>query len=347
MNTISAKIASIEYFLPSQTLTNEDIEKVFIDWTAEKIYLKTGVSIRHIASKDECSSDLGIEAAKKILEQNIIKPEDIDILIFCTETPDYLIPTTACIVQNRLGLPTSCAAFDINLGCSGFVYGLSIANAYIISGMARNILLINAETYSKTINPRDKSVRTIFGDAGTAVLICADNGFAKINDFVFGTDGSGHKNLIVPTSGFRTPKNTESAEEKEDGSGNIRSMDNLYMNGPSIFTFTLDVVPKTIAELLDKTNLNIDDIDFFIFHQANKFMLQHLIQKLHIPEKKAPINLEEYGNTVSCSIPIALRDCQQKNLFKKGDRIMLIGFGVGYSWASALLEWEGENESIS
>ncbi|HGE71682.1 TPA: ketoacyl-ACP synthase III [Candidatus Poribacteria bacterium] len=338
-----AEIAFIEYYLPQQILTNEDLQDLFDGWSSEKIYQKTGVSVRHIAAQNECSSDLGIESARKLITQNGIDPNDIDVLIFCTETPDYCLPTTACIVQDRLGLPKSCASFDINLGCSGFVYGLSIATAYIHSGMAHNVLLITAETYSKVINPLDKSTRTIFGDAGASTLICADRGFARIGDFVFGTDGSGHKNLIVPTSGFRIPKTVETSLEKKDESVNLRSLDNLYMDGPSIFTFALDVVPKTISELLDKANLSIDDIDFFIFHQVSKFMLQHLIQKLHIPEEKAPINLENYGNTVSCSIPITLRDCQQKNLFKKGDRIMLIGFGVGYSWASALLEWKDES----
>ena len=337
-----AKLANVEYYLPKQTLTNAELEDLFVDWTAEKIHLKTGISVRHIARHDECSSDLGIEATRKLLEQGNIDPADIDILIFCTQTPDYLIPTTACIMQERLGLRTSCAAFDINLGCSGFVYGLSIASAYVRSGMANNVLLVTAETYSKVINPLDKSVRTIFGDAGAAALICADKGIAQIGDFTLGTDGSGYQNFIVPTSGFRIPKSAESSIEEKDESGNIRSSNNLYMNGANIFTFTINAVPSTIQQLLHKTDLVLDDIDWFILHQANQFMLQHLVRKLRIPESKVPIRLEDYGNTVSSSIAIMLRDCQQEGLFQNGDRIMLVGFGVGYSWGAVLLEWTGE-----
>ncbi len=343
MNSKTAKIASIEYYLPDQTLTNEELESLFANWTAEKIHLKTGISVRSIASQNECSSDLGVKAARNLLEQNDINPVDIDVLIFCTQTPDYCIPATACIMQDRLGLSTSCAAFDINLGCSGFVYGLWTASAYIRSGMARNVLLITAETYSKLIHPLDKSVRTIFGDAAAAALIRADDGIVQVEDFVLGTDGSGYQNLIAPTTGFRVPKTAETAKEKEDESGNVRSLDNLYMDGASIFAFTMRVVPKFVHQLLSKTGLTSNDIDWFVFHQANKFMLDHLIRKLRIPKSKAPFCLEKFGNTVSSSIPITLKECQQKGVFQHGDRIMLVGFGVGYSWGAVLLEWTGED----
>jgi len=270
MSLRTAKLAYIEYYLPEQVLGNEELEGLFVDWTAEKIHRKTGISTRHIARQSECSSDLGVEAARKLLKQGNIEPTSIDVLIFCTQTPDYCIPTTACMVQDRLNLPTSCAAFDINLGCSGFVYGLSIANAYIRSGMANSVLLITAETYSKVIHPLDKSVRTIFGDAGAAALICADEGMAQIGDFILGTDGSGHQNFIVPTSGFRIPKSIERSIEKKDESGNIRSDNDLYMNGANIFTFTIKIVPRTIEQLLHKTGLALGDIDWFILHQANQ-----------------------------------------------------------------------------
>lgn len=344
MSLPEPRIAFVEYYLPEQILTNEELESLFVDWSSEKIYRKTGISVRHIASKNECSSDLGAEAARRLLNQSGIEPRDIDFLIFCTQTPDYTIPTTACIVQDRLGIPISCAAFDINLGCSGFVYGLSIAAAYIRSGMASNVLLITAETYSKVIHPLDKSVRTIFGDAGTATLVSANRGVARIGELVLGTNGSGHQDFIVPTSGSRIARSAETAVEREDESGNVRSRDNLYMNGPKIFAFTLSAVPKMVQQLLDKTNLTLDDIDWFVFHQANKFMVQHLVKKLRLPEGKAPICIEEYGNTVSSSIPITLKNCQEEGRFQKGDRIMLLGFGVGYSWGAVLLEWNGDNK---
>jgi len=347
MSLTSAKISSIEYYLPEQILTNEELQALYPGWSSEKIYSKTGISTRHIASQDECASDLGFKATCKLFDGSDIKPKDIDVLIFCTQTPDYCLPTSACILQDRLGLPNSCASFDINLGCSGFVYGLSIANAYIRSEMAKNVLLITADTYSKVIHPLDKSVRTIFGDAGTATIISTDDGIAEIGDFDLGTDGAGYKNLIVPTSGFRIPKTSETAIEKEDNSGNIRSLDNLYMNGANIFSFTLDAVPKTIEKLLQKTNFSSNDIDWFIMHQANRFMLQNLTQYLSIPENKVPICLEQYGNTVSSSIPITLRDCQKDELFKNGNLLILIGFGIGYSWGSVLLKWTGEDKNVS
>jgi len=343
MNLQTARISSVEYYLPEQVLSNEDLEKLFAGWSAEKIYSKTGVSRRHIASQSECSSDLGVKAALSLMERYDVKPADVDVLIFCTQTPDYCIPSTSCIMQDRLGLPTSCAVFDINLGCSGFVYGLWTASAYIRSGMAHNVLLITADTYSKLIHPLDKSVRTIFGDAAAAALICADGGIAQVGDFVLGTNGSGHQNLIASTSGFRVSRSAETAMEKEDESGNIRSLDNLHMNGPNILTFTLRVIPKNIQKLLDKAGLTLNDVDWFIFHQANKFILDRLVSKLRIPENKVPICLEECGNTVSSSIPITLKDCQQRGLFQNGDRIMLVSFGVGYSWGSVMLEWTGED----
>lgn len=338
MDKRKAFISCIEYYLPSKILTNDELQKV-TGWTAEKIQSKTGISVRHIADPDECSSDLGVKAAQALFENNNIDPQYIDVLIFCTQTPDYCLPTTACIVQDQLGLPNSCASFDINLGCSGYIYGLSIASAYIRSSMANNVLLITAETYSKVIHPLDKSVRTIFGDAGSATIISSDKGIAQIIDFDLGTDGSGYKSLIVPTSGFRIPKSPETAIERKDESNNVRSLDNLYMNGANIFSFTIDIVPKTIQKILNKANLKLNDIDWFIMHQANLFMLEHLIQKLDIPRDKAPICLENYGNTVSSSIPIVLKDYQEKESFGNGDKILLVGFGVGYSWGSALLEW--------
>ncbi len=347
MHTRTAKIVSIEYCLPKQVLTNDALATLYPDWSAEKIYLKTGISKRHIASQDECSSDLGVKAAQNLLGKVGVKPEDIDVLIFCTQTPDYCIPTTACIVQYRLGLPTSCAAFDINLGCSGFVYGLWIASAFILSGMADNALLITADTDTRLVHPLDKSLRIILGDAGAAALIRADCGIAHVGDFVLGTDGSGYQRIIAPASGFRIPKNAVTAIEEQDEIGNVRSLDNLYMDGPKILTFTMRVVPKNIQKLLDKAEVTSDDIDWFIFHQANSFIIQHLTKRLRIPECKVPLCLENYGNTASSSIPIALKDCQEQGLFRNGDLIMLVSFGVGYSWGSALLEWvDGKHEQV-
>jgi len=312
----------------------------FPGWSVEKIEEKIGIAVRRIAAKDECASDMGFRAAEKLFASGACSRDDIDYLLFCTQSPDYFLPTTACIMQDRLGLPKSCGALDFNLGCSGYIYGLGLAKGLIETGQARNVLLITAETYSKHIHPGDKSVRTLFGDAAAATLIQSSvEAEQKIGPFVYGTDGSGGKNLIVPTGGFRRPRTVESARVEEDEQGNLRAHDNLYMNGSEIFTFTLRTIPKSVKELLILSGKSLDDIDFFVFHQANKFMLEHLRKKLTVPEKKFYMSFKNYGNTVSSTIPIALKDAQREGELHAGDLVMVVGFGVGYSWGATLLHW--------
>lgn len=334
----TAKITTIRSYLPEKVLTNEDLVKEFEDWSIDKIYEKTGIKERHIAGENECASDLGIEAAKKLFKSGICKPEEIDFLLFCTQSPDYFLPTTACILQDKLGLTKSCGALDFNLGCSGFVYGLSLAKGLIESNLANKILFITAETYSKFINPKDKSVRTIFGDGAAATLIeAAESDDEFIGPFVFGTDGKGAENLIVPTGGLRQPKNSNTSIEYTDKSGNIRSNDNLFMNGVEIYNFTLETVPVVFNSLLLKANLSINNIDYFVFHQANKFMLEALRKKLGILHERFYNNIENIGNTVSSTIPIALEELIKEKKLKQGNKVMLIGFGVGYSWAGTII----------
>jgi 3-oxoacyl-[acyl-carrier-protein] synthase III len=337
---MAAFIRTIEYDLPIGMLTNEMFAAEFPEWSVEKIEEKTGIALRRIAAKDECASDLGVRAAQKIFAGGVCKQEEIDYLLFCTQSPDYYLPTTACVMQDRLGLPKRCGALDFNLGCSGYIYGLGLSKGLIETGQARNILLITAETYSKHIHPGDKSVRTLFGDAAAATLIQSSSAAEEyIGPFVYGTDGSGGKNLIVPTGGFRTPRISESVFVSEDENGNLRSPDNLYMNGPEIFAFTLNVVPKSVKEILAVSGKSMDDIDLFIFHQANKFMLEYLRKKLKVPEEKFIMSFKNYGNTVSSTIPIALKDAHLEGKLKSGDLVMLVGFGVGYSWGSTLIRW--------
>jgi 3-oxoacyl-[acyl-carrier-protein] synthase-3 len=241
-------------------------------------------------------------------------------------------------MQHRLGLSTDCGALDINQGCSGFVYGLSIAKALIESNIATNVLLITAETYSKFIHPQDRSVRTIFSDGASATLIAAvESGEDCIGPFVLGTDGRGAQELIVPAGGHRMPLSPGTAVEKDDGSGNIRSDQNLFMNGAEIFNFTIRTVPAVVSQLLQKAGMELEEVDFFVFHQANKFMLDHLRKKLRIPPEKFCINMESYGNTVSSTIPMALEIARAQGQVRTGDKVMLVGFGVGYSWAATML----------
>lgn len=337
---MKAKISAIEYALPTHVLTSEELAREYPDWSVEKIEEKTGISTRHIAGNEECASDLGVEAARKLFSRGICSPENIDYLIFCTQSPDYFLPTTACVIQDRLGLPTSTGAIDFNQGCSGYIYGLGLAKGLIETGQASQILLITAETYSKFIHPGDKSVRTLFGDAGTATLVTAiESEKETVGPFVYGTDGRGAGNLIVPSGGTRQPRNTETAKVEEDGHGNLRSKDNLYMNGPEIFTFTLLSVPKAVNGLLKKCHLDLDQIDLFVFHQANRFMLDSLRKKLKIPQEKFVLAYEKFGNTVSSTIPISLHEAQKKGQLREGMRVMLVGFGVGYSWGATIVEW--------
>lgn len=320
-------IKAIEYFLPQKILSNADLAKTFPGWTEKKIYNKTGIVNRHIANDDEYVSDLAYCAAKKLFENHSIEPKDIDFVILFTQSPDYNVPTTACILQDRLEIPKSAGAFDINLGCSAFIYGLAVAKSLINTNIAKNILLITSETYSKYIDPKEKSVVTIFGDGAAAALI-SYNEASQIKEFDLGTDGSGAEQLIVPSSGIRSRRKEKNTQDN-----------NLYMNGPEIFNFTIDIVPKSIDNVLKKNSLTFNDIDFFVFHQANSYMLNHLRKKCNIPEDKFFINMIDTGNTVSSTIPIALCLAEKEGRIKRGDTILLVGFGVGLSWGSTVIVW--------
>ena len=335
-----AALKAIASCLPQGILTNEELAQEVGGWDAQKILEKTGIAVRHIAAPEECSSDLGVAAAQRLFERRACAPADIDFLLFCTQTPDYFLPTTACLVQDRLGLRLDCGALDFNQGCSGFVYGLSLAKSLIETGNADKVLLITAETYSKFINRRDRSVRTIFGDGAAATLLTAvESERELIGPFVFGTDGRGAPDLIVPAGGMRRPVGCEQMAEAEDARGNWRSERNLYMNGPEIYRFTVEVVPKLLGQLLQKSGRRVEDVDHFFFHQANKFMLDRLRPRTAIPEQKFWVDLEDCANTVSSTIPIALEKAVCRGRVRPGDSLALVGFGVGYSWAAAMMQW--------
>lgn len=335
-----AYIKAIEYYLPEKIVTNADLENEFPEWTDEKIFAKVGIRARHIAASDETALDMAVAAAEKIFASGKIAKSEIDFVLFCTQSPDYKLPTSANIAQHRLGLPKNCGAFDFNLGCSGFVYGLALAKSLVVSGAAHNVLLLTGETYSKYIHQKDKGNRSLFGDAGTAAVISTE-GFAKIGESVFGTDGSGYDKLIVKNGGakFSEQNCTQACDmETHDENGNIICDDNLYMDGASIFSFTLKAVPPLVHNTLIKNALQQDDVDLFVFHQANMFMLEHLRKKLKIPKENFFCYLENVGNTVSCTIPIALAEAQKAGKLTNDANVMLAGFGVGLSWAGCVLK---------
>ena len=323
----------IEYYLPETVLTNQDLEQEFPECSSSKISDKIGINQRHIAKPDETALDLAYMAASKLL-QNFDKSK-IDFLLLCTQSPEYHLPTTACILQNKLGLNTSIGAIDYPLGCSGYVYGLAIATSLVQSNIAKNVLLVTAETYSKFLYPKDKANRSIFGDAATATII-TENDIDQILKFDLGTDGSGMAHLIVPNGGMRNKIEIDPIEISDDNG--TRTNNHLYMDGAAIFNFTIENIPNTINNCLNKNEMRMDDIDYFVFHQANKFMLNHLRKKFKIPAEKFYIDMANTGNTVSCTIPIALKDCFDKGLIKSGDKVLLCGFGVGLSWGTTIVK---------
>ncbi len=332
-----AEIKGISYYLPKKVITNLQLSELFPEWSVQKIADKVGIKNRYIAEDEQCASDLAFEAANKLFDDLKIKPESIDFLLLCTQSPDYFLPTTACLLQNRLGIPTTAGALDFNLGCSGFIYGLSLANSLIKAGEAKNVLLITAETYSKFIDARDKGNRTIFGDAAAACLV-AKSDRDQISSFVYGTDGTGGQNLIVKYGGMRNRNAMEADEDcLDEESGLLHRKGTLEMKGAEIFNFTIKVVPSTVSKILDKAGLTIDDISLFVFHQANRYILEHLRKKMGIPEEKFYYFMEDCGNTVSSTIPIALHHALIEKKLNQGDKILLLGFGVGYSWGGCLL----------
>jgi 3-oxoacyl-[acyl-carrier-protein] synthase III len=322
---MDAFIKNIAYFLPSNQLSNEDIERQFPEWDSEKVHQKIGIKTRSIVDENQFTSDLAVEAINKLCAENNIEKDSIDYLIICTQSPDYFLPTTACIVQDRAGLSTKCAAIDINQGCSGYVYGLSLSKALIVSQIAKNVLLVTSETYSRHIHEKDKGNRSIFGDGSSATLISSD-GLYRIGDFILGSDGSGYKNLIVKNGAMKTPKTDNQLEPNDN---------HLFMDGTEIFNFTAKEIPGLINEVLEKNHETPDSINQFIFHQANTFMLEFLRKKIKIPQEKFIIDMENYGNTVSSTIPIVLQNLIDTN--RNQDKLLLAGFGVGYSWGAVTL----------
>ena len=336
-----AAIDAIAHHLPEGRVTNADLAALYPGWTAEKIREKTGIEERRVVADGETASDLAFAAANAVLERTGFPRKDIDLLIYCTQSPDHFLPTTACVLQQRLGLETSTAAFDYNLGCSAFPYGLAVVKSLIEGGIASNALLLMGETYSRYMHPLDKSVRTLFGDAGSATLVTAvEREAPALGPFVLGTDGTGAQNLIVPRGGTRQPATGEPLPEKTDASGNVRTDANLYMNGPAILEFTIKRIPSLVKELLAKAQVSMEDIDHVVLHQANEYMLRYLQKFLKVPDEKFAMHFAHCGNTVSSTIPIVLEHLAESGRLRPGQRVMTVGFGVGYSWGANLIRWD-------
>lgn len=325
-------IKAIEYIYPNQKITNADLSKQFPDYDFSKFEEKVGIKNRYWVSDDETALDLAIKACEKIFEKQ--DKEEVDYILYCTQSPEYFLPTTACILQNKLGLKKNIGALDFNLGCSGFVYGVSLAKGLISSGQVKNVLLVTAETYSKYLHPQDRSNRAIFGDAATATLISCDE-TDGIGEFIFGTDGAGFDKLIVKNGCGRFPFD-HNASEIVYGTDNTYTDNHLYMNGPEVFNFTSEVIPGFTKEILEKNDIKIEDVHQFVFHQANAFMLNFMRKRLKISSQNFFIDLEDGGNTVSCTIPIALKKYSER--INDLENILIVGFGVGLSWSGGLIK---------
>lgn len=329
-----AAITDIEFHLPTAVVSNDALAPLAANWTPQKILEKTGIAERRVASNDQYSSDLAVQAAEKLFSKGRCQKSEIDYVLFCTQSPDYLLPTTACLIQDRLQLPTGIGAIDFNLGCSGYVYGLGLARGLIETDQARNVLLLTADTYSKFLEETDIGVRSLFGDGAAATLVSSVNSCDPlIGPFSYGTDGRGGPNLILKRHSVR------SADNRCDESGLNPDNHFLQMNGPEIFSFALEVVPSAVKDLLQKAKLAMEDIDLFVFHQANQYMLSRLRNKLQIPEDKFVLAMHDCGNTVSSTIPIALHSVLRTGRLTPGMTVMLVGFGVGYSWGATIIAW--------
>lgn len=328
------RIKGIACSIPGKVEEVAFLSDIFGAESVNKIIGSTGVERRHVVS-DECSSDLCLSSAERLIEDLGVDKDTIDTLIFVSQTHDYSLPATACVLQERLGLSMHTAAFDVALGCSGYVYGLWMAASLLSGGGSKRALLLVGDTISKIVSPNDRSVAALFGDAGTATLLDYEPG-APVIPFVMGTDGRGAQNLVVPSGGFRDPDGsfTQTTEE------GVRGPFDLYMNGAEIFAFTLARVPALVKALHEADQKNSKIIDKYVFHQANRFMLDHLVKRMKLDREKVVLDIKDVGNTSCASIPLAISLHQgKKGAFVSG-RYMLAGFGVGYSWAGCVAEFD-------
>ena len=331
------KISQIEYHLPKNLISNKNLAEINPSWDIKEIEKWTGVSKRYYAADNETALDLAQFASEKFFKNSKINKEKIDGLIFCTQSSDYLSPPNSAILHGLLNLSEEVFAFDINLACSGFVNGLSIANGLMKAKTSKNILLINSDTISKYINDKDRSTKVLFGDAASVTYLEDSNNSKGLIDIICNTSGINHKKLIIPNGGSRNPRINSSKKNKNKDSSNFEY--NLSMDGLGIYSFTNSKVPRQIKLILEKNNIDIRDINLFVFHQANKLVLESLAKLLKIEPNKVFMNIDKIGNTSSASIPIALKDAELEGRINDGDLVLCSGFGAGLSWGTCILQF--------
>jgi len=326
-----ATIGPIAVYFPERVETNDHLQEEH-SWDMDRIFEKTGIAARHIAGENEFVSDLAVAACERLIAENQIDRNSIDFILLCTQTPDYALPTTACLVQDRLRLPTTTGALDFNLGCSGFVYGLSLAKGLIETDQAKRILLVTSETYSKYIDANDRSLRTIFGDAAAATLVEASETLDQpsLGNFQFGTDGTGADTLIAVNHGAVPEERSIPPRHRK------RWKSDLYMDGPSLINFTVGAIPKLVEQILAGSPWEEPQIRHYLLHQATQKMLDLLRERMELAPERLPIVMKDCGNTVSSTLPIVIDHLRRAGKVQAGDHNILIGFGVGWSWAGCI-----------
>lgn len=335
--SLRARIAAIDYALPAKALSNAELAQAYPSWRLELVAKRTGVFSRHIAQPHETALDLSEVACRKLFKRTGLDPRKVEGLLVCTQTPDYIMPPNSCLLQDRLKISKNAAAFDFTLACSGFIYGLFLADSLIKSGAMANLLLVTADTYSRLIHPGDRATRALFGDGAAATFIEA--GQEGLGDFLLGSDGSGGNCFIVRAGGARNPRTPQTGSVSKNRSGNLRSPEHIEMDGPQVLAFVKREIPGCVKGLLRKAGKAPGDIDLIIPHQASQLALDFLAKSLGFPAEKFFFNLKHIGNTVSASIPIALRDAELAGVLVRGQTVLLIGFGVGLSWGACLVNW--------
>lgn len=325
---MAISINHISIYLPKNIITNENLAKEF-NVSEEQIFKNTGIKQRYSSTWGEIPSDMAVKAAESLFETHQINKNEIDFLIFCTEGFDHKGPSTSCLIQHRLGLGTHIGCIDLPYGCSGYIYGIGMANALLTSSMAKKVLFLTADIPSKVSHKDDLELRSIFSDIGTASIITKSE---NVEHFIFGTDGGGYDNLIVDNSATRNPQIQDHCLEG-------LPYGHMKMNSTEVFLFAVKRVPTLIQDILNKHNYTVDDVDLFVFHQASYFMLDVIRRKCKIPKEKFFINIESFGNSVSSTVPVALYDAEQKGILKKGMTVVLAGFGIGYSWGATIIKY--------
>lgn len=331
MKNFGIGIVGVGSYVPEKVLTNDDLSKI-VDTSNEWIVERTGIEERRVADEKMATSDMATMAAEKALKDGKLKPEEIDLIILATVTADHAFPSTACIVQKNLGA-INAAALDINAGCSGFIYGVTTAESFIKSGIYKKVLVIGAETLSRVVDWKDRNTCVLFGDgAGACILDRCEEGFGIIASDL-GSDGSKGEVLIQPAGGSRLPASVETVEE---------SLHSIDMNGKEVFKFAVRVMESASKKVLEKANINLEELDFLIPHQANMRIIDAASKKLKLNKDKIYVNLNKYGNMSSASIPVALSEAIKDKKIQKGDNVILVAFGAGLTWGSMVVKWNRE-----